>query len=106
MPVGRPAPAPASSVGDRTGRVLPGRRVLSCAATGGRGDVGIGRRIGDTVRLPGRRARRSLIVLVVVAVAGASGGAVALTGPTLVQRLGLVRAAETAQAPPEPQAVL
>jgi D-alanyl-D-alanine carboxypeptidase/D-alanyl-D-alanine-endopeptidase (penicillin-binding protein 4) len=68
--------------------------------------VGIGRRIGDTVRLPGRRARRSLIVLVVVAVAGASGGAVALTGPTLVQRLGLVRAAETAQAPPEPQAVL
>jgi D-alanyl-D-alanine carboxypeptidase/D-alanyl-D-alanine-endopeptidase (penicillin-binding protein 4) len=67
--------------------------------------VGIGRRIGDALRLSGRGARRGLIVLVVLAVAVATGGAVALTGPTLVQQLGLAQAA-AAEAPPPPPAVL
>jgi serine-type D-Ala-D-Ala carboxypeptidase/endopeptidase (penicillin-binding protein 4) len=68
--------------------------------------VGFGRRIGDTLRLPGRGTRRGLIVLVVLAIAGASGGAVALTGPTIVQRLGLA-APDTAQfVPPIPRPVL
>ena len=52
--------------------------------------MGIGRRIGDSLRLPSRRVRRTIAVLVVLAVAGGAGGAIALTGPTLVQRLGLV----------------
>jgi serine-type D-Ala-D-Ala carboxypeptidase/endopeptidase (penicillin-binding protein 4) len=68
--------------------------------------VGFGRRIGDTLRLPGRGTRRGLTVLVVLAVAGASGGAVALTGPTLVQRLGLAEAGPAASAPPAPHALL
>jgi len=67
--------------------------------------VGLGQRIGDTLRLPGPGMRRSLAVLAALAVAGAAGGAIALTGPTLVQRLGLVEPV-TAPAPPVPQSVL
>jgi serine-type D-Ala-D-Ala carboxypeptidase/endopeptidase (penicillin-binding protein 4) len=67
--------------------------------------VGIGRRIGDSLRLPGRGARRTIAVLVVLAVAGGAGGAIALTGPTLVQRLGLVEPAP-APLPPVPHAEL
>jgi serine-type D-Ala-D-Ala carboxypeptidase/endopeptidase (penicillin-binding protein 4) len=67
--------------------------------------VGIGRRIGDSLRLPGRGARRTIAVLVVLVVAGAAGGAIALTGPTLVQRLGLVAPAPP-PLPPVPHAEL
>jgi serine-type D-Ala-D-Ala carboxypeptidase/endopeptidase (penicillin-binding protein 4) len=63
--------------------------------------VGIGRRIGDSLRLPGRGVRRTIAVLVVLMVAGGAGGAIALTGPALVQRLGLVAPAP-APLPPVP----
>ena len=67
--------------------------------------MGLGRRIGDSLRLPGRGTRRTIAVLVVLAVAGGAGGAIALTGPTFVQRLGLVEAA-AAPLPPVPHAEL
>ncbi|TQM15831.1 D-alanyl-D-alanine carboxypeptidase/D-alanyl-D-alanine endopeptidase [Pseudonocardia kunmingensis] len=67
--------------------------------------MGLGRRIGDTLRLPGPGARRSVAVLAVFALAGAAGSAVALSSPALVERLGLVQEA-AAPAPPVPQAVL
>jgi serine-type D-Ala-D-Ala carboxypeptidase/endopeptidase (penicillin-binding protein 4) len=67
--------------------------------------VGIGRRIGDSLRLPSRGARRTIAVLVVLAVAGGAGGAIALAGPTLVQGLGLV-APPPAPLPPVPHAEL
>ncbi len=67
--------------------------------------VGLGRRIGDTLRLPGRGARRGIAVIAVLAVAGAGGGAIALTSPDLVQRLGLVEEV-AAPPPPVPQATL
>ncbi len=67
--------------------------------------MGVGRRIGNTLRLPGRGMRRIVTVLVVLMVAGASGSAVALTAPALV---GLGPRAATAQAapPPVPRPVL
>ena len=68
--------------------------------------MGFGRRIGDTLRIPGRGTRRGLTVLVVLVVAGASGSAVALTGPTLVQRLGLAQAEAASVTPSVPHAVL
>ncbi|WP_158228046.1 D-alanyl-D-alanine carboxypeptidase/D-alanyl-D-alanine-endopeptidase [Pseudonocardia sp. MH-G8] len=67
--------------------------------------MGLGQRIGDTLRLPGPGARRSVAVLAVFALAGAAGGAIALTSPALVQRLGLVEEV-TELAPPVPQAAL
>jgi serine-type D-Ala-D-Ala carboxypeptidase/endopeptidase (penicillin-binding protein 4) len=67
--------------------------------------VGFGRRIGDTLRLPGRGARRTVAVVLVLAVAGAAGGAIALSGPTLGQRLGLVEPPPVPP-PPVPQATL
>jgi D-alanyl-D-alanine carboxypeptidase/D-alanyl-D-alanine-endopeptidase (penicillin-binding protein 4) len=67
--------------------------------------VGIGRRIGDSLRLPSRGARRTIAVLVVLAAAGGAGGAIALAGPTLVQGLGLV-APPPAPLPPVPHAEL
>jgi D-alanyl-D-alanine carboxypeptidase/D-alanyl-D-alanine-endopeptidase (penicillin-binding protein 4) len=67
--------------------------------------VGIGRRIGDSLRLPGRGARRAIAVLVVLVLAGGAGGAIAFAGPTLVQRLGLVAPAP-ASLPPVPHAAL
>ena len=68
--------------------------------------MGFGRRIGDTLRIPGRGTRRGMTVLVVLAVAGASGSAVALTGPTLVQQLGFAHAEAASVTPPVPHAVL
>jgi serine-type D-Ala-D-Ala carboxypeptidase/endopeptidase (penicillin-binding protein 4) len=67
--------------------------------------VGIGRRIGNTLRPPGRGTRRNVAVLLVLALAGAGGAAVAVTGPTLVQRLGLVEPV-AAPPPPVPRSVL
>jgi D-alanyl-D-alanine carboxypeptidase/D-alanyl-D-alanine-endopeptidase (penicillin-binding protein 4) len=67
--------------------------------------VGIGRRIGDSLRLPGRGTRRLIAVLVVLVVAGGAGGVIALTGPALVERLGLV-APPPAPLPPVPRAAL
>jgi D-alanyl-D-alanine carboxypeptidase/D-alanyl-D-alanine-endopeptidase (penicillin-binding protein 4) len=49
--------------------------------------------------------RRTLAVLIVLAVAGGAGGAIALTGPAFVQRLGLV-AAPPPPLPPVPHAEL
>ncbi len=46
--------------------------------------LGFGRRIGDTLRVPGRGMRRVVVVIVVLVLAGATGGAVALTAPLLV----------------------
>ncbi|WP_219415543.1 D-alanyl-D-alanine carboxypeptidase/D-alanyl-D-alanine endopeptidase [Pseudonocardia nigra] len=67
--------------------------------------MGFGRRIGDTLRVPGRGARRALTVLVVLAVAGGAGSAVALHAPTLVTDLGLVEPTAPPP-PPAPQPVL
>lgn len=67
--------------------------------------MGFGRRIGDTLRLPSRRVRRSITVLTVLAVAAASGGTVALSAPSVVADLGLDRAARSS-GPPVPQPVL
>jgi serine-type D-Ala-D-Ala carboxypeptidase/endopeptidase (penicillin-binding protein 4) len=67
--------------------------------------VGFGRRIGDTLRMSGRGARRTVVVLVVLAVAVAAGGTIVLTGPALVERLG-VGAPAAAPVPPVPAAVL
>lgn len=67
--------------------------------------MSLGRRIGDTVRVPGRGLRRSITVLVVVAAAGTAGGAVALTAPELVSGLGGT-APPPAAPPPVPQPVL
>lgn len=60
--------------------------------------MGVGRRIGDTLRVPGRGARRVIAVLTVLVLAAAVGGAVALGAPSLVAGLGLARQA----APLEP----
>ena len=67
--------------------------------------MGLGRRIGDSLRLSGRGARRTIVVLVVLALAGGTGAAVALTGPSLVQQLGLVAPAP-APLPPVPHPAL
>jgi len=61
--------------------------------------VGLGRRIGDTLRLPTRPGRVVLVVLVVLALAAAAGGAVALTIPNMLSDLGL-RAPETTEEQP------
>jgi len=65
--------------------------------------VGFGRRIGDTLRVPGRGMRRGVSVAVVLMVAAALGSAVALTAPVLVADLG---ADPPAAAPPVPRPVL
>jgi serine-type D-Ala-D-Ala carboxypeptidase/endopeptidase (penicillin-binding protein 4) len=67
--------------------------------------VGIGRRIGNPLRLPGRGVRRTLAVLIVLVLAGGAGGAIALTGPAFVQQLGLV-APPPPPLPPVPHAEL
>jgi D-alanyl-D-alanine carboxypeptidase/D-alanyl-D-alanine-endopeptidase (penicillin-binding protein 4) len=64
--------------------------------------VGFGHRIGDTLRLPSRRVRRGITVLVVLTLAGASGSAVALTAPTLVADLGLGQEQDLATLPVPP----
>ncbi len=62
--------------------------------------MGIGARIGDTLRVPGRGLRRSTAVLVVLAIAAAIGGAVSLTAPALMSGLGL--AGQPPRAPRRP----
>ncbi|MCW2718005.1 D-alanyl-D-alanine carboxypeptidase/D-alanyl-D-alanine-endopeptidase [Pseudonocardia sp.] len=66
--------------------------------------MGFGRRIGDTLRVPGRGLRRAVVVVVVLVLAGATGGAVALTAPVLLAQ---VRPGATVAAlPPMPARVL
>lgn len=50
--------------------------------------VGFGARIGGTLRVPGRGLRRAVAVLVVLVLAAGLGGAVSLTAPGLLQRVG------------------
>jgi serine-type D-Ala-D-Ala carboxypeptidase/endopeptidase (penicillin-binding protein 4) len=59
--------------------------------------VGFGRRIGHTLRVPGRGLRRAVTVLVVVVTAAATGSAVALSSPALLAAL---QPAPAADAPP------
>jgi D-alanyl-D-alanine carboxypeptidase/D-alanyl-D-alanine-endopeptidase (penicillin-binding protein 4) len=49
--------------------------------------VGFGHRIGHTLRLPGRRFRRVVTVLVVLMTAAAAGGVAALSGPSILAAL-------------------
>jgi len=63
--------------------------------------VSLGSRIGDTLRVPGRGVRRIVTVLVVLALAAATGGAVSLTAPGLVAGFGIAQ--EAAAPPPVPQ---
>ncbi len=49
--------------------------------------MGFGHRIGHTVRVPGRGSRRVVTILVVLMTAAATGGAVALTAPSLLTAL-------------------
>lgn len=49
--------------------------------------MGLGSRIGGTLRVPGGGARRSLVVFVVLVLAAATGSAVALSAPALVADL-------------------
>jgi serine-type D-Ala-D-Ala carboxypeptidase/endopeptidase (penicillin-binding protein 4) len=58
--------------------------------------AGFGQWIGDSLRVPSRGLRRVATILVVLAVAAATGAAVALSAPALVSDLGLV--------PPRPAA--
>ena len=60
--------------------------------------AGFGQWIGDSVRVPSRGLRRVATILVVLAVAAATGGAVALSAPALVTDLGLVPPRPTAAA--------
>lgn len=65
--------------------------------------LGFGQRIGDTLRVPGRGLRRAVVVVVVLALAGATGGAVALTAPVLLAQ---VRPAAAPALPPVPARML
>lgn len=65
--------------------------------------MGFGQRIGDTLRVPGRGLRRVVVVVVVLVLAGATGGAVALTAPVLLAQ---VRPAEVPALPPVPARAL
>ncbi len=65
--------------------------------------MGFGQRIGDTLRVPGRGLRRALVVVVVLVLAGATGGAVALTAPVLLAQ---VRPAAAPALPPVPARML
>ncbi|MDT7576752.1 MAG: hypothetical protein QOH17_3085, partial [Pseudonocardiales bacterium] len=49
--------------------------------------MGFGHRIGHTLRLPGRRFRRIVTVLVVLMTAAAAGGVAALSGPSILAAL-------------------
>ena len=49
--------------------------------------VGFGHRIGRTLRVPGRGMRRSIVLLVVLVTAGATGSAVALSTPSVIAAL-------------------
>jgi D-alanyl-D-alanine carboxypeptidase/D-alanyl-D-alanine-endopeptidase (penicillin-binding protein 4) len=62
--------------------------------------VGFGHRIGHTVRVPGRGLHRVVTVLVVIMTAGALGGAVALSTPSLLAAMHPTAAADTEPALP------
>jgi D-alanyl-D-alanine carboxypeptidase/D-alanyl-D-alanine-endopeptidase (penicillin-binding protein 4) len=64
--------------------------------------VGLGRRIGDTLRLPTKPGRIVLVVLVVLALAAGAGGAVAVQAPGVLSDLGLTAAAPPAKDLPAP----
>ena len=49
--------------------------------------VGLGHRIGRTLRVPGRGLRRMIVLLVVLVTAGATGSAVALSTPSVLAAL-------------------
>jgi D-alanyl-D-alanine carboxypeptidase/D-alanyl-D-alanine-endopeptidase (penicillin-binding protein 4) len=49
--------------------------------------VGLGHRIGRTLRVPGRGLRRVMVLLVVLVTAGATGSAVALSTPSVLAAL-------------------
>ena len=61
--------------------------------------MGVGRGIGDTVRVPGRGMRRLVIVLVVLVAAAAIGGTVALSAPALLAKFSSPAAAAPLPAP-------
>ncbi|WP_345382505.1 D-alanyl-D-alanine carboxypeptidase/D-alanyl-D-alanine endopeptidase [Pseudonocardia yuanmonensis] len=64
--------------------------------------MGLGRRIGDTLRLPTKPGRIVLVVLVVLALAAGAGGAVAVQAPNVLSDLGLVSAARSEEDLPAP----
>ncbi|MCE3552667.1 D-alanyl-D-alanine carboxypeptidase/D-alanyl-D-alanine-endopeptidase [Pseudonocardia sp. RS11V-5] len=64
--------------------------------------MGLGRRIGDTLRLPTKPGRIVLVVLVVLALAAGAGGAVAVQAPNVLSDLGLTSAARAEKDLPAP----
>jgi D-alanyl-D-alanine carboxypeptidase/D-alanyl-D-alanine-endopeptidase (penicillin-binding protein 4) len=62
--------------------------------------VGFGHRIGRTLRVPGRGMRRSIVLLVVLVTAGATGSAVALSTPSVIAALHPTPVADTQPALP------
>ncbi|HWM60383.1 MAG TPA: D-alanyl-D-alanine carboxypeptidase/D-alanyl-D-alanine-endopeptidase [Pseudonocardia sp.] len=69
----------------------------------GEARVGFGARIGRTLRLSRRRLRRMITVLVVLAVAAATGVTVALTAPALLVSLGFAEPQVITAVPPPAQ---
>ena len=65
--------------------------------------MGLGRKIGDTARVPGRGLRRLVIVLVVLVGAAAVGGTVAISAPGIMAKL---TGASSTQLPPAPRLAL
>ncbi|MGI5126316.1 D-alanyl-D-alanine carboxypeptidase/D-alanyl-D-alanine endopeptidase [Pseudonocardia sp. CA-107938] len=65
--------------------------------------MGLGRKIGDTARVPGRGLRRLAIVLVVLVAAGAIGGTIALAAPAVLAKL---NGSADKPLPPVPQLAL
>jgi serine-type D-Ala-D-Ala carboxypeptidase/endopeptidase (penicillin-binding protein 4) len=66
--------------------------------------LGFGRSIGHTLRVPGRGVRRVAVIAVVLMLAGALGGAVAVTAPYLLAKIR--PAAVAADLPPAPRPAL
>ncbi|MFR9806219.1 D-alanyl-D-alanine carboxypeptidase/D-alanyl-D-alanine-endopeptidase [Pseudonocardia sp. RS010] len=64
--------------------------------------MGLGRRIGDTLRLPTRPGRIVLVVLVVLALAAGVGGTLAVQAPNVLADLGLTAAARAEKDLPAP----
>ncbi len=65
--------------------------------------MGFGSRIGATMRLSGRRVRRFITVLVVLAMAAAIGATVSLTAPALLVNLGYAEPQVIIAVPPPAQ---
>ncbi len=66
--------------------------------------LGFGRRIGDTLRVPGGGLRRGIVIAVVLMLAGALGGAIAVTAPILLAKIR--PAAVAVELPPAPKPAL